>query len=172
MAKFNADTVDDFMAAAKKKFGGDELGTTEAKPHIGFIFKDGKVTKVAITCPISMDYTEVGGGNPDKANKDAIAQVAALAKQHEEKHKAGYEAAFNKWNAEKVKKDLMAKTFKDKKEADKAAKEQMDDLDGKLMDACLDLHKQEGLLVVTHQKDGSIAVSMKAAGAGGCRKTH
>ena len=26
MAKFNADTVNDFMAAAKKKFGGDELG--------------------------------------------------------------------------------------------------------------------------------------------------
>ena|SRR5271165_5100085 len=100
------------MDAAKRKFSGDELGETEAKPHIGYIFKDGKLSKVTITCPIAIDYAEVGGGNPDKANKDAIAQVAALAEQHEEKHKACYEAAFKKWNADKVAKDLMAKTFK------------------------------------------------------------
>jgi hypothetical protein len=169
MTKFNAITVDQFMHAANKKFGGNDLGMTDAKPSFSYSFKDGRITKVSFTCPITLDYAEIGGGKPDKANKDAIAQVAAFAQQHEKSHKAGFEKAFKKWNVDKVAKDLMAKTYKDKKAAEKAGKERLDDLQSKLMDACLDLHKTEGLITVTHQKDGSIDVSTKAAGASGCK---
>ena len=127
------------------------------------------MAKLSFTCTVTLDYAEVGGGKPDQANKDAIAKVAEMAKDHEEKHKAGYEAAFKKWNADKVAKDLMAKTYKDQKEAQKAVKDAVADLDKVLLDACLELHKKEGVIEFTHQANGSIDVTMKAAGAAGCK---
>src|SRR4051794_29175102 len=95
-SKFNADTVQEFMTAVNKKFGGQNLGKTNAHPTASFTFdkKAAKLTKVVFTCPVTEDFAEVGGGKPDKANKDAIQEVAARAEAHEEKHNAGFEAAF------------------------------------------------------------------------------
>ena len=81
-------------------------------------------------------------------------------------HKAGYEAAFEQWNAQAVK-DLKAGTYKDMKEAEAAIDEKMHELNDKLRDACLDLHSKEGLIQVT-RKRGSIDVTMTAAGETGC----
>ena len=171
MTKFNADTVDDFLKAAAKKFGGDSAGATDVdqtKLWKGR-FNKGKLTNLSFTLRITMDYAEVGGGKPDKANKNAIAQVAQLAKLHEEKHKAAYEAAFEKWGPEQVKKDLESRTYKNEKEMNKAVNDALDDLDRALLSACLDLHKKEGVIIVAHNnRDVSIEVSMKPAGASGC----
>jgi hypothetical protein len=170
MTKFKADTIDDFLKAAHKRFGGDSAGATDVdqtKLWKGR-FNKGKLTNLSFTLQITMDYAEVGGGKPDKANKDAIAKVAQLAKQHEEKHKAGYEAAFKEWGPEQVKKDLESKTYKNEKEMNKAVNDALDDLDRALLKACLDLHKKEGVIVVAHKQDGSIDVSMEPAGASGC----
>ena len=54
-----------------------------------------------------------------------------------------YQAAFNEWN-DKVPDDLMKKTFKNKNEAEKAVDDQIKVLDGKLKQACLELHKEGG----------------------------
>ena len=131
MTKFKADTVDDFLKAAHKKFGGDSAGATDVdqtKLWKGR-FNKGKLTNLSFTLPITMDYAEVGGGKPDKANKDAIAKVAQLARQHEAKHKASYEAAFKEWDPEQVTKDLESKTYKNEKEMNKAVNDALDDLD-------------------------------------------
>jgi hypothetical protein len=119
MTKFNADTVQEFMAAANKRYGGKNLGQTHAKPAAAHTFnkKTGKLVSVTFTCPITEDYAEVGGGKPDKANKQAIEDVAARAKAHEDKHKAGFDAAFKAFKPDDVAKALKAKTFKDEKEA-------------------------------------------------------
>ena len=58
--------------------------------------------------------------------------------------------------------------FKDGNEAHTAVHDKKKDLVDKLKKACLDLHKQEGLLEVKPQSDGSFVVSMKPAGATGC----
>jgi hypothetical protein len=114
MTKFNADTGDAFIEAANKKFGGDSLGETKHHAALSpWSFKDGKVTKVVFTCPITLDFAEVGGGKPNSTQKSAIAKVAQLAQDHEKKHKAGYEAAFKAFDPDKTAKELMAKTFKD-----------------------------------------------------------
>jgi hypothetical protein len=171
MTKFKADTVDDFLKAAHKKFGGDSAGKTDfdktTKLWKGRV-NNGKLTLSWTFPQITMDYAEVGGGKPDKANKDAIAEVAQLAKQHEEKHKAGYEAAIKDWDPEQVKEDLESKTYKNEKEVNKAVNDALDDLFRKLLKACLDLHKKEGVIVVAHERDGSIDISMDPAGASGC----
>ena len=170
MTKFSANTVQEFMAAANKKFGGKNLGQTHAKPAASRTFnkKTKKLTAVAFTCPVTEDFAEVGGGKPDKANKDAIKDVAARAKAHEDKHKAGFDAAFKAFKPEDVAKELMAKTFKDEKEAIDAVHTKREELSASLKAACLALHQSEGILVVTPQSNGSFNITMKAAGASGC----
>src|SRR4051812_24989969 len=170
MTKFNADTVQEFMAAANKKFGGKNLGQTHANPTASRTFnkKTKKLTAVAFTCPITEDFAEVGGGKPDKANKDAIKEVAARAKAHEDKHKAGYQACFRKFKPDDVAKDLMAKTYKDENDAKKAVHAKIEELVASLKAACLALHQSEGILIIAPQKDGSFKITMKAAGASGC----
>ena len=165
MTKLNADTVDAFIEAANKKFGGSDVGETKAHPAFSYSFKGGKLTKVNFTCPITLDFAEVGGGKPNAANKDAIAKVAQLAEDHEEKHKAGYESAFKTFDPDKTAKELMAKTFKDEKEAKKELEAKFKALKDALMQACLDLHKSEGIIEVTT----NINIQMKPAGASGCR---
>lgn len=171
MTKFKADKVDDFLKAAHKKFHGNSVGDTNF-PKTKQLWKgklnNGRLTLSWTFPQITMDYAEVGGGKPDKANKDAIAEVARLAKQHEEKHKAGYEAAIKDWDPDKVKKDLESKTYKNDREVQKAVNDAVDDLYSKMMKACLDLHKKEGVIVVAHGANGTIDVSMEAAGASGC----
>lgn len=170
MTKFAADTVEDFMDAANTKFGGDDLGSTDVKQSFKYGgFKDGKLLKVEFLCPIDVDYAEVGSGKPDDENKKAIADVAAIAKSHELKHKAGYEKAFKDWDAKKVAKGLMDKTFKSKSEAEKALKDALDDLSKELLKACLDLHKKEGIVEVTKRADGTHKIVQKPAGATGCQ---
>ena len=164
MTKFNADTVDQFMDAAKKKFGGNNLGETDAHPAYNYAFKGGKLTKLVFTCPVTLDFAEVGGGKPDSANKDAIAKIAKLAEDHENKHKAGYEAAFKKFDPNTTAKELMAKSFKDDKEAKKTIEAKFKELKDALLQACLDLHKREGLILVTPSLD----IQVKAAGSSGC----
>lgn len=165
MTKFNADTVDAFMEAANKKFGGDSLGETKHHAALSpWSFKDGKVTKVVFTCPITLDFAEAGGGKPNSTQKAAIAKVAQLAQDHEKKHKAGYEAAFKAFDPDKTAKELMAKTFKDVKEAKKELDAKFKELTDALMKACLDLHKTEGLIEVTTNID----IQVKPAGASGC----
>jgi Zn-finger domain-containing protein len=112
-----------------------------------------------------LDFAEVGGGKPNAANKDAIAKAAQLAEDHEEKHKAGYESAFKTFDPDKTAKELMAKTFKDEKEAKKELEAKFKALKDALMQACLDLHKSEGIIEVTT----NINIQMKPAGASGCR---
>jgi hypothetical protein len=170
MTKFNADTVQEFMAAARKKFGGQDLGLTHAHPAAAWSFnnKTNKLVNVAFTCPVTEDFAQVGGGKPDKANKDAIKEVADRAKAHEDKHKADYLAAFKKFDADSTAKDLMSQSFKDVNAAKKAVHAKRDELATSLKNACLALHQTEGVLTVTQKKDGSFDVSMKAAGANGC----
>jgi hypothetical protein len=170
MTKFNANTVQEFMAAARKKFGGQDLGLTHAHPEAAWSFnnKTNKLFKVAFTCPITEDFAQVGGGKPDKANKDAIKEVADRAKAHEDQHKADYLAAFNKFDADTTAKNLMAQTYKDVNEAKKAVHAKREELATSLKNACLALHKTEGVLTVTQKKDGTFDVAMQAAGANGC----
>lgn len=169
MTKFAADNVDDFMDKANAKYGGGDLGDTDAKTGSKYGgFKDGKIQKLVFTCDVSVDYAEPGSGKPDAANKKAIDDIADIAKAHELKHKAGYEKAFKDWNQAAVAKKLMDQTFKSKGDADKAIKAALDDLGDKLKDACLDLHKKEGIVDLTHQADGSIKIVTKPAGAAGC----
>ncbi|HEY6434068.1 MAG TPA: hypothetical protein VIZ17_18990 [Acetobacteraceae bacterium] len=170
MTKFNADTVQQFMAAANKKFHGQNLGMTVAHPAASYTFnkKTNKLIKLVFTCSITEDFAQVGGGKPDKANKDAIKEVADRAEAHEDKHKAGYNVAFKKFDADGTAKDLMAKTYKNEKEAKDAIHAKREELTASLKTACLALHQSEGLLVVTPQKDGSFDITMKAAGATGC----
>jgi hypothetical protein len=167
MTQFKADTLSDFIEAAAKTYGDGNLGKTEPVTTMeGYHFKDGKLTQISFTFKATSDSATFGGGNPDKVNRDAITKVVHLALEHERKHKVGYEAAFEKWNAQAVK-DLKAGTYKDTKEAEKAIKEKMHDLNDKLRDACLDLHSKEGLIQVT-RKRGSIDITMTAAGKTGC----
>jgi hypothetical protein len=169
MTKFRANDVDDFMDNAGKKYGDGDLGDTDAKTASKYGgFKDGKLQKLVFTCDVTVDYAEPGSGKADAANKDAIDNVADIAKAHELKHKAGYEKAFKDWDQKTVAKKLMDQTFKSKGEADKAVKDALDDLNGALKKACLELHKKEGIVEVSHQADGSIKIVTKAAGAAGC----
>jgi hypothetical protein len=170
MTNFKADTISDFIEAAAKKYGVGSLGKTEPVTTMeGFQIKGGKMTKVSFTFKATVDFAAFGGGEhkgkPDKANRDAIAQVVHLSLEHE-RNKAGYEAAFEQWNAQAVK-DLKAGTYKDKKEAEDAIEKKMHELNDKLRDACLDLHSKEGLIQVTRNR-GSIDVTMTAAGKIGC----
>ena len=137
MTKFPANDVDSFMDKANAKYGGGDLGDTDAKTayKLGG-FKDGKIQKLVFTCDVSVDYAEPGSGKPDAANKKAIDDVADIAKAHELKHKAGYEKAFKDWDQKSVVKKLMDQDFKSKGEAEKAIKDALDDLDDKLKDAC------------------------------------
>jgi hypothetical protein len=171
MTNFKADTLSDFIEAAAKKYGAGSLGKTEpVTTREPFLFKDGKLTKISFTFKATVDFAAFGGGEhkgkPDKANRDAIAQVVQLSLEHERKHKAGYEAAFEQWKAQAVK-DLKDGTYKDMKEAEAAIDEKMHELNDKLRAACLDLHSKEGLIQVT-RKRGSIDVTMTAAGKIGC----
>jgi hypothetical protein len=171
MTNFKADTLSDFIEAAAKKYGDGSLGKTDPVTTMeGFLLKGGKLTKISFTFKATVDSAAFGGGEhkgkPDKANGDAIAKVVHMALEHERKHKAGYEAAFEKWNAQAVK-DLKAGTYKDKKEAEDAIAQKMHELNDKLRDACLDLHSTEGLIQV-NRKGGSIDVAMTAAGKTGC----
>jgi hypothetical protein len=169
VTKFDADTAQQFMAAAKKKFGGQNLGLTTAHPLASFKFnkKTNKLVSLVFTCAITEDFAEVGGGKPDKANKDAIKDIAARAKAHEDKHKAGDNAAFKKFDADGTAKDLMAKTYKNEKEAKDAIHAKREELVTSLKAACIALHQSEGNLVVTPQ-NGGFNITMKAAGAIGC----
>jgi len=172
MTKIAGDTIDDFLDNAHKTFGGNGLGDTDYKPPTFKAggFKDGKLSKLAFDpLQITVEYAEPGSGKPDDINKAAIRQACDMAKDHEEAHKAGYEAAFRKWGPDKVAKDLMGKTYKDQKEALKAVQDALADLKQALTDACLDLHKKEGLIVAKKNSDGSIDVTMRPAGAAGCR---
>jgi hypothetical protein len=170
MTNFKADTLTDFIEAAAKKYGDGSLGKTDPATKMKFHFKDGKLTTVSFTFKATVDSAAFAGGKhkgkPDKANRDAITQVVHLALEHERKHKAGYEAAFEQWKAQAVK-DLKDGTYKDMKEAEAAIDEKMHELNDKLRDACLDLHSTEGLIQVT-RKRGSIDVTMTAAGKIGC----
>jgi predicted nucleotide-binding protein (sugar kinase/HSP70/actin superfamily) len=168
MTKFNADTVDAFMKAAYAKFGGNKLGETEHKAAVKYAFRGGKLTNVTFTCPITAVYAEVGSGKPDAPNKDAIAKVAKLAQDHENKHKSGYDAAFKTFDATKSAKDLMAKTYKDENEAKKALAAKFKELTDALMAACLKLHQSEGLIIVTKNGD-KFDVTTKPAGSSGCK---
>lgn len=169
MTKFNADTVFEFMDKANKKYGGDDLGSTEATPSFKYgSFKDGKLGKLEFSCDIDLDFAEFGSGKPDDNNKKAIADVCDIAEEHEKKHKAGYEKAFKDFDPKGTAKDLMEKTFKSKSEADKAVADAFKDLKKALKDACLDLHKKEGIVSVAEQKDGSFKITTKPAGASGC----
>ncbi|HVY16396.1 MAG TPA: hypothetical protein VHB27_14315 [Rhodopila sp.] len=169
MTKISADTVEDFMDKANAKFGGSNLGETDAKPSFKYgSFKDGKVLKLEISCPIDLDYAEMGSGKPDDEGKKAIAAVADIAKAHELSHKAGYEKAFKDFDAKKTAKDIMDKTFKNKGEADKAIHQAFSELKKALLDACLALHKKEGIVEVTKQANGSYKIVQKPAGATGC----
>ncbi len=170
MTKFSGDTVEDFMDAANAKYGGGDLGETTVKPSFKYGgFKDGKLLKVEFSCPVDVDFAEPGSGKPDDENKTSIAEIAAIAKAHELKHKAGYEKAFKDWDAKKVAKDLMDKTYKSKADAEKALKEALADLSKELLNACLDLHKKEGIVDVTKLADGSHKIVQKPAGAAGCQ---
>jgi hypothetical protein len=170
MTKFPAKDVDDFMDNANKKYGGGDLGDTDANTSFKYgAFKDGKIQKLVFTCDVTVDYAEVGSGSPDAANKKAIDDVADIAKAHELKHKAGYEKAFKDWNQAAVAKKLMDQSFKSKGDAEKAMKAALADLDDALNKACLELHKKEGIVDVTHEADGSIKIVTKPAGAAGCK---
>jgi hypothetical protein len=172
MTKIAGDNIDDFLDNAHKKFGGNGLGDTDYKPPTfkAGSFKDGKLSKLSFDpLQITIDYAEPGGGKPDDVNKAAIKKAADFAEQHETSHKAGYEAAFKKWDPDKVAKDLMGQTFKDQKSALKAIQDKLTELKKALTDACLDLHKKEGLIVAKKNTNGSIDVTMRAAGPGGCR---
>ena len=170
MTTFNADSVADFMAKANQKYGGQDLGDTEAKPSFKYGgFKDGKIAKLEFSCPIEMDYAEFGSGKPDENNKKAIKKVAGIAAAHEKRHKEGYEKAFKDFDPKETASDLMGKTFKTKSDADKAIKDSFKTLQKALLDACLDLHKKEGVVDVDQQADGTFKITEKAAGATGCR---
>lgn len=169
MAKIPANTIHEFIKNANKHYDGDGAGATTPKHSYKYasFSKQGQLVKLQVTFSVDIDFAEPGPGHPDPINKTAIALVSDLAKKHEQKHKAGYEAAFKEWN-DKVPDDLMKKTFKNKNEAEKAVDDQIKVLDGKLKQACLELHKTEGRLEVRENKDGSIDVFTKAAGATGC----
>jgi hypothetical protein len=180
MSNFKADTVSDFIEAAAQKYGAGSLGNTAPVITREHHFKDGKLTTVSFTFKATVDSAAFAGGlhkgKPDKINRDAITKVVHLSLEHERKHKAGYEAAFKQWNAQAVVKDLKARTYENKEEAEAAIVEKMQELKDKLRAACLDLHSKEGLIQVTHHHaaahpdgpDRSIDVTMAAAGESGC----
>ena len=95
----------------------------------------------------------------------AIAEIAALTKQHELNHKATYQKAFDDWDPKEVAKKLMEQTFASKSEADKAGAAQLKDLDAELLKACLNLHSKEGIIEISQV----ITVKSKPAGASGCK---
>jgi hypothetical protein len=173
--KLDADTVQEFMNAAHQKFGGNLLGKTNVNPKDNWRFdkSKGMLIDVSFACPVvSSDFAAFGKGSspgkPDKNNSDAITEVARLAQDHEKKHKDGYEAVCKNWKPDEEANALMQVKFKDGNEAHTAVLDKRKDLVDKLKKACLDLHKQEGLLEVKPQSDGSFVVSMKPAGATGC----
>jgi hypothetical protein len=170
MVKIAGDTIDEFVDNGHAKFGGKGMGETAAHPIYDFgNFKGGKLMKVVFTCPVDIEFAEPGSGKPDDANKKAIKQMADMAEEHEKKHKAGYEKAFKDFGAKKVADDLMEQSFGSKKEAVDALDKALAKLKKALLDACLDLHKKEGILDFKHNDDGSIDVTMKPAGAAGCK---
>ena len=169
MSKISGDSAKEFTDNANKKFGDGDLGTTdyETAYKLGG-FKDGKILKLEFTCTITMDYAEVGSGKPDANNKKAIAKIADIAEAHEKRHKAGYEKAFKEFDAKKTAAALMEETYKSRADAEKAIKDAFNDLEKALNDACLNLHKKEGLIDVVAQADGSFKIIERAAGAQGC----
>ena len=173
--KLDADTVEEFVNAAHQRFGGKLLGITKVTPKDSWKFDKAKgmLIEVSFACPVvSTDFAAFGNGKtagkPDKNNADAIAKIAQLAENHEGKHKDGYQAVCKDWKPDDVAKALMLLKFKDVTEAHAAVLEKKKDLTDKLKNACLDLHKQEGLLEAKARSDGSFDVSMKPAGAIGC----
>jgi hypothetical protein len=170
MTKISADSLEDFINNAQRRYGAGELGETKADPAYKYGgFKDGKVIKLEFTCPVTTDYAEPGSGKPDPDNRKAIADMADLVEAHEKEHKAGYEKAFKDWDPKGTAADLMKQTFKTRGDAEKAMKKALDDLKDTLHDACLALHKKGGTFDVKYENDGSITITERPAGPSGCR---
>ncbi len=169
MTKIPANDIHEFIKNANKYFKDDGAGVTTPKHSYKYasFSKQGQLVKLQVSFWVDTDFAEPGPGHPDAINKMAIEVASGAAKKHEQNHKAGYDAAFNEWN-DKVPAALMKQTFKNKNEAEKAVDDQIKVLDGKLKQACLELHKKEGLLEVRENKDGSIDIIPKPAGASGC----
>lgn len=170
MAKLAADSVDDFIAKAGKKWGKGRAGETKPKPVWTYgSFKDGQVSKLVFSFSSTIEFAEDGGGKADAENKKAIKLVAKLAKEHEENHQEYYDKAYKDWKPKTQADDLMEMNFDSKAEAVKAMTAKFAELEKALLDACLSLHKKEGIIYAELDTDGSYAVYTKPAGPNGCK---
>ena len=171
MAKLAADSVDDFIAKAAKKWGKGRAGETHPKPAwtYGGFTKEGQVLKLVFSFDSTIEYAEDGGGKADAENKKAIKLVAKLAKEHEENHQTYYEKAFKAWKPQDQADGIMEQVFDSKSAAVKAMEAKFAELQKELLAACLELHRKEGIIYVELEKDGSYSVYTKPAGPTGCK---
>lgn len=161
-----ADTAEDFLDEARAAMGDStKLGETTFDLGLKFATdsKTKKIVKATFTLTTSIRRAHWAGPaktKPDKSNAEAIARIEALNKAHEDAHRAGYVRAFNK-NKAALEKALVGKT-EDEAEAI------VDKMKQALKDACEDLHKKGGKVVVKTDSSGRITVTEAAEGPGGC----
>lgn len=164
LVNVKADTAQAFLDAAHKAMGdATKLGETSYDVQWKFATgSDGKITKATATLTTEIKRSHWAGPaktKPDAANAEAIAKIEALNKAHEEAHRKGYVAAFDK-NKGTLEKEMVGKTPDE-------AQEVAEKMHQALLDACETLHKSGGKVVVT-ESGGKITVKESAEGPGGC----
>jgi hypothetical protein len=160
-----AKSYKEFRDGAVKHFGDEALGWTKAGEVSATVvdFKDGKLKTVSFSMkPPTMEWAEAdfGNGPIHDYDLDAIRKCIVLEKAHEKKHKEAIDRTFKMWRP-KAEKALRDGTYPDKAAALKAIEAKMAELDVALNDACLELHKEEGLIEVTfpaHSKTANVVM--------------
>ncbi len=167
LLSIKADTAQDFLDNSHKAMrDSSKLGETKAIVAwaASFDLKTKKVKKGTLTLKTSITRVHWAGAakkKPDKSNLDAIKEIESLNKAHEEAHRTSYEKAFKKAKA-KLEEEMVGKTQQEVKDI-------VDKMGGELKEACEDLHKSGGLIDVNDNGSGTISVTEKAEGPGGCK---
>jgi hypothetical protein len=161
-------TVDEFAQSAGSLFGQGLLGDTRFALEANWNITNRKIINATLTLKITSATAHWAGPGvragkqapqPDAPNRNAITNMEALNKSHEQKHINGYQSVFDSKKND-VEKKLVGQT---EGEAAKTIEEMKDALKA----ACEALHKTEGLITWTFQ-GGAYSIVVKPRGPGAC----